>query len=363
MTNILPANVAVQLGENHGYRFEGDFVHLNADVMFFDADLTADKTWALQLWASDCGFAGAELRGIKVAELAIKPMVGTSAVAGYCSAMPPAGISDQVLGMALVAYTADGRSEVHDLAIYASRERFTQPRLQGKVICTLADSEAQLAIDAIVNPRTAGTLSGTLTLEVWALDVPYGGGSWAGIPVASLVLGVLAGGNEWFGSHFTVPAAMPGADVALTVMLREWTPTGYLTRDYRNITVAATKHATEVAVVPVVDALPVVEAAPEIKVIATIEAAPTEKNKDVTDLPKESVKQKSTKKAGKAPSTSKKISVNTASEEELMAVKGLPTRVARAIVAARPFAALDDVCRAKGIGAKLLAKLRDRLVL
>jgi DNA uptake protein ComE-like DNA-binding protein len=156
---------------------------------------------------------------------------------------------------------------------------------------------------------------------------------------------------------------MPGADVALTVMLREWTPTGYLTRDYRNITVAATKPATEVAVVPVVDALPVVEAAPEIKVIATIEAAPTEKNKDVTDLPKESVKQKSTKKAGKTPSTSKKISVNTASEEELMAVKGLPTSVARAIVAARPFAALDDVCRAKGIGAKLLAKLRDRLAL
>ena len=55
--------------------------------------------------------------------------------------------------------------------------------------------------------------------------------------------------------------------------------------------------------------------------------------------------------------------LNTASEAELSAVKGLPPSVARAIIAARPFATLDEVCKAKGMGPKMLAKLRDQFVL
>ena len=43
MTSISPENSATRLGENHGYRFDGDFVYLNADVNFSDADLDADQ--------------------------------------------------------------------------------------------------------------------------------------------------------------------------------------------------------------------------------------------------------------------------------------------------------------------------------
>jgi len=43
---------------------------------------------------------------------------------------------------------------------------------------------------------------------------------------------------------------------------------------------------------------------------------------------------------------------------ELAAVKGVSQALAAAIVAARPYAGLDDLVKAKGMGEKLLAKLR-----
>jgi DNA uptake protein ComE-like DNA-binding protein len=376
MTNISSAHAAAQLGDNHGYRFDGDFVHLNAEVIFSDADLSSGKAWALQLWASDCGFSGADLAGVKVAEFPIVAVAGFSTVAGCCAAMPPAGVADHVLGLALVAYAADGSSEVCDLAIYASRETFQQPCLLGEVSCSLANGGAELSVETIVNPRSGENLSGTLTLEVWALDAPYAGGSWTGIPVASLVLGVLAGGDEWSACHFTVPAALPPEAALLTVMLREWTPSGYLTRDFRNIASAAVKPESVPLEAPVIVAEPAVEVISAIiaqKPAKSGKASPAKVKKESAEPakvkkaavePAEPAKEvAAAKKSGKNKAVSKWVSINTASEAELIAVKGLAAGVARAIVAARPFATLDDVCRAKGMGAKMLAKLRDKLAL
>jgi len=70
---------------------------------------------------------------------------------------------------------------------------------------------------------------------------------------------------------------------------------------------------------------------------------------------------KPVEKAVAAKAVAKTVSINQASEDELAAIKGLPREVARAIVAGRPYAKLDDVCKAKGMGLKKLAKLRDLL--
>src|SRR6185369_10603082 len=94
---------------------------------------------------------------------------------------------------------------------------------------------ATLAVDSIENPRAADNLSGTLALEVWALAEPYAGGSWQGVPVASVILGVLGGGNQWADCNYVVPAAVPEGPGVLTVMLREWGPAGYVTRDFYNL--------------------------------------------------------------------------------------------------------------------------------
>ena len=57
------------------------------------------------------------------------------------------------------------------------------------------------------------------------------------------------------------------------------------------------------------------------------------------------------------------VSVNKASEAELAAVKGLPKAVASAIVAARPFKTLDELVKVKGMGVKMLDKLKGGLSL
>ena len=63
--------------------------------------------------------------------------------------------------------------------------------------------------------------------------VEYAGGDWTGVPVASLVLGSLSGQTEWTDCHVTPHAAPLPEAGHLTLMLREWTPAGYVTRDFR----------------------------------------------------------------------------------------------------------------------------------
>src|SRR6185369_12785875 len=134
MTILSSASFQTRLGINHGYRFEGDFVNLNAEVSFSDDDLAGGQAWSLQLWSSDQGFA-AGLNGVKVAELAIVPMAGGIAVDGLSHAMPPAGAGDKTVALALVAFAADGQPQLRDLAVYPAAETFVQPLLSGNVTC------------------------------------------------------------------------------------------------------------------------------------------------------------------------------------------------------------------------------------
>jgi len=339
MTNYAAANDVTALGLNHGYCLDGDFVHLNADFSLAEAD-AAVASWALQLWASADGFDGPALNGVKVAELCLQPQAGAFNVGACVAALPPAGCAPQVMALALVGQGADGSVLVRDLSVYPTAQCFLHPLMHGTVRCELKDGVADIAIESIASPRSPDNLSGTLSLEVWALDAPYAGGAWAGTPVASLVLGTLAGGSAWNDCRFSVPAVTANAGAALTVMLREWTPSGYLTRDYRNLPAVAA---------------PVVEkpaAAPAKKAAAKPAAAKA----SAKQAAKTTAKAVADKAAAPAP-----VSVNKASVAELAAVKGISQALAAAIVAARPYASLDDVVKAKGMGEKLLAKLRPLL--
>jgi DNA uptake protein ComE-like DNA-binding protein len=52
------------------------------------------------------------------------------------------------------------------------------------------------------------------------------------------------------------------------------------------------------------------------------------------------------------------VSRNSASPKEIAAIKGISKKVAENIVAARPFRSVDELLRVKGMGAKLLQKVR-----
>lgn len=324
------------IGATHGYCFDGDEVAINVDLSFAAEALFAERQWALQLWASREPFSGMP-QGSKLLDIEVFPLLGTSTLSTRLQVLPPAGGMAHHLALALVATDSAGVAEIVDLVAYALPEVFVQPRFSGVLACSVVDGMANLSVECIENPRADDNISGTLALEVWAMNAPYSGGDWQGLPVASIVLGVLGGGNQWLASDYVVSAAQPAPDAALTVMLREWTAAGYVTRDYRNLSVSQPKVAKE---------KPVAKAKPK--------AGKPAKAKDAEKAPAKPEKTKASEK--KLPS------INLVSEKDLLGVKGLSEKLARAIVAGRPYASIDGLAQIKGVGPKLLLKLTEQFV-
>lgn len=359
MTQDISGNALANIGETHGYCFDGDSVLINAELIFSDAALSAASQWALQLWSSVSGFPDQQLAGVKVAELAVYPAAGYQSLTATVAAMPPAGTDELDMALALVCWGDNGLPMVVDLAVYPVAECFVQPKLSGNVTCALADGMATLTVDAIENPRAEDNLSGTLALELWALDAPYSGGSWQGVPVASMILGVLGGGQKLSDCNFVVPAAAPEGPGVLTLMLREWGPAGYVTRDYCNLSLEAPAKTKAKPKAAAKKAAAKEEAPKEKAAKVKAKAEPKPVTKESKAPAKES---KAATKAAKAP-VAKGVAVNAASEAELLAVKGLSATLVKAIIAGRPYASLDDLGKVKGVGPKLLAKLRDELAI
>ena len=67
--------------------------------------------------------------------------------------------------------------------------------------------------------------------------------------------------------------------------------------------------------------------------------------------------------AAPAARTNTRVSIQTASVEELSLVKGLNLKVAKEIVKARPFATLEDLVKVQGIGRKTFDKIRSFITL
>ncbi len=326
-----------RLGSTHGYCFDGDQVELNAALCCCN-DALCGQSWSLRLLANNQDV---------VAELTLGQIfpdyTGYIAVSGQTDALIPAGQASHQLSLILCC---DG-AEV-DRADYTAPASFLLPQLAGNCEITLNGDSAEIRIDSIVNARAEDNLSGTLALEIWALDEPCTGNQWTGSPLASMILGQLAGQQAWHDVHHTLHATAAPANTFPTLMLREWTATGYVTRDIRSLATAAPAAAVEVAVAPPA-AKPAKKATAAVKPAAKATAAKTPEK-----APKAA--KKVTPVANKA--TASTVSVNKASAAEITAVKGVSDALAHAIVASRPYASLDELTRAKGMGAKLLAKLR-----
>lgn len=352
LNNQLATNPVARLGASHGYRIDGDQAQLNAEILCDEARLTG-QDWALQLWTDE---------GVKIAELSLGLLhpngTGCIVVGGTTSAVPPAGEGPHVVSMILASGFNGALDSIEDCVSYFYPVSFVQPRLRGTVCSGFTNDEITFDIARIENPRDADNVSGTLALELWALDSPYAGGAWTGTPVASLILGTLNGQCEWSNCRFTTHAGPLPATGQLTLMLREWTAAGYITRDYRVLGRPSTRPSEaeaqpEVAVdkpkAPAEEGLKKAEAKPAAAEKAPVKPVAAEKE------PAKAVKAEAVKAVG--------VSVNSASAEALSGVKGISNAVAKAIVASRPYAKLDDVVRAKGMGEKLLAKVRGGLTL
>ncbi len=100
----------------------------------------------------------------------------------------------------------------------------------------LSPTIVNLKVQKIQNYRVFGSISGTLVLQGWASRSQYAGGTMFGYKLAQVTLGQLKGGYYWSNINeninFTVPPAHEKGKFHMTMVLAEYTPTGYVTVDY-----------------------------------------------------------------------------------------------------------------------------------
>jgi DNA uptake protein ComE-like DNA-binding protein len=259
---------------------------------------------ALQLWACERPHAGGAIAGHKVAEAAVDLRGGLSDrhhLRGESFARMPASRRD--FAMVLVLAVADAGSEferVHDFANYPARQAFLAPYLEPPFGYTIENDEVTIRAGRVVNPRLADNLSGSLAIELRALT--GNGAELAGKVVTRISLGCLAGQASMEGVELRGPLLdeQPIAD-RMALVLVEYTAEGFAARDAHPIP------------------------------------------------------------AAEGSAAERRVSIQSASVESLASVPGINRKLALEIVKARPYRSLEDLVRARGIGEKMLRKLRHHL--
>jgi hypothetical protein len=316
------ATLSVKIAGSHGYRIEGDLAVLNAELAVRPEAM--GSRWALQLWACERPHTGGPLTGTKVAEAPIEFSTAADEPQ-YWRAEAPASMPAAGRDYSMVLVVASGAGaafeQVYDFANFSERQPFFAPHLVGAVGYAIDGSTAVMRAARICNPRAADNLSGSLSLQLraCAADAPD-----AGVVLATAPLGRIAG--QFYleqveeSAAFSPPTA---GEWRIALELVEWTGTGAVVRD------------ACVFEVPY-------RSAPEARADA---AAP------------------SPSAAPAVPEGPRRVSIQTASVDELTRVQGISRRLAIEIVKARPFRSLDELVRVRGIGDKTARKLRSLLTI
>jgi hypothetical protein len=100
----------------------------------------------------------------------------------------------------------------------------------------VSSSTVKLKVARIQNYRGLGSASGTLVLQGWASKSKYSGGTIVGYKLAQVTLGRLNGGYYWANINenvsFTLPPLSQKGLFYMTMILAEYTGSGYATLDY-----------------------------------------------------------------------------------------------------------------------------------
>ena len=224
-------------------------------------------------------------------------------------------------------------------------ENISGLRLSGNVSLRISDGRALIGIDGIASDRDSGNLSGTLSIQLWALPAPYDGTEAGGVMLAATQIGSLQG-QCWlpdcrYDLLFTPP---PAGDWHLCLLLREWNGNGYTSCDAFRFVRPYCGTSQEFSEQAADTELPASSAADGgVAVEGTVSLAVSAAGDE----------------ADAAPS----VSVNHGRKKELAAVKGISEKLAVRIIAGRPYRSLDDLLAVKKMGRKKLAKVRPALTL
>lgn len=187
-------------------------------------------------------------------------------------------------------------------------------------------NEIQINIDQINNNRNADNISGSLSVELWALPEIYNGENILNSHcICSTTIGEIYGEhflqNCQYNLNFDNP---PAGSWNLCLMLKEYNGEYYETVDYCNFNVPY-----------IVDEKANIDLITETKIDDKEEV-----NVDIT--------------------CETKINLNSANKEQFSQIKGITGKLRTLIMANRPYKSVDDLIKLKGIGKKTLEKILEQ---
>ena len=235
----------IRISGNSGYSRNGETVSLFVDRVdnVSNGTFSSDEL-ALQLWACHIPYYGGPLTDWKIAESPLGTLQPNHYLAPVKSDMPAnfPESGDYAMALVIAEWDGEGFNRIHDYHNYPCRDVFLHPCLDSPVGYLILDTQNIVVnVGRIHNPRAQDNISGTLSLELWALPEPYSGGDFSGSPLAAITLGSLAGGESWQDCTYELEIAPPAnGTYTLTLMLREWASNGYVTRDHSNLADAVT---------------------------------------------------------------------------------------------------------------------------
>ena len=381
-TSSTHAAPQLMLRPSFGYRFDGDEVWLNAELSptTHGSESPRPQRLLLQLWASDTPFGGGMPTGHKIAELAFDDALLSRpfSLSGKARATPPLCNRRYFIALSVAFETSAGLIDIQDYAAFDNTERFAGPALGGEVGYAVHDSHVELQAERIYNSRPLGNLSGSLTLQLRArpLDANTNPGmdadcvaSEAVETLAEMPVERLQGQYELRDIRMRVPFAPPNAERSQLVLeLREWCgQDGFLTRDSR--TFAMTYHRDEVKPTDPQTPSNVIDLETAAKRLfqrgaSAASAAPTTPRPPAKRMSPPATQSVETEPA--PPQAQPKpalVSLQHADVQTLIAVPGINPRLAAAIIRMRPLRSIDDLLKVRGIGHKLLRKIRPHVQL
>jgi DNA uptake protein ComE-like DNA-binding protein len=416
----------VQLTQNYGYRIDGDSVQVNAVLALPASLLDAAYSLELWASETPCQAtdpkAQADAHCVTTVSLELPtPLVAIEhAVQVSGAARFPLQGEGRSMVLALVHTSVSGVRSVADLGKFSSTESFPSLRVASDAQYRVQGNELVLDIPRIDNDRAFGNQSGSLLIELRALATKPGANVASGTEaveaghlLATLPLSQISGGYFLpnVSEHLALSAPAVGS-YRVALLLKEWTQAfGFTTRDVKlfatpyEVAAPAKPAASAPSVVaanvaaPVKQAAPlpsVAVAAPSVAVAAPSAPAPAKEAvaavsaaapsvaaqtkeavvanvavpaKQETAMPSvgaataaAAAKQTVAEAAAEAKAA-QLLSLQSASVEQLAQLEGLNERLAKEIVKARPITSFNDLLKLRGIGERMLQKLKSQITL
>ncbi|MCP5173620.1 MAG: helix-hairpin-helix domain-containing protein [Moraxellaceae bacterium] len=335
-TSLFANNSSISLGQHCAYVLYPEHLQLSAEICVSEP---TQQAVSVQLWACQQPCSGSVVQGHLIAATSETHYQQSTIIEETLTGSWPVGQSNYYMVLALV--------QADTLISYVNFEQtqvFLQPYLNTPSI-EFMPSEAVIEVAQIFNPRAMDNLSGTLSLELWALSAPYVFDSCEGELLTIELLGELYGQNFWAGYQLKTPLPIQGKQLAL--LLREWTAKGYVTRDIVTFDIPVASSLAKAKVSQRVLKRP--------KAIAETKAT-TELSQEVKTKAKAAASKKT---KAKSASTKNIAALNNAELADLMAIKGVSQTVATNILQAKPYQSWQEVGQIKGVGGKVLQKLQE----